>query len=104
MSEWITDRLPTKQDADEFGDVWVTIWDGFVCDLNWKCIKPQMPWQPTNKPGPYVKPKRWTVEWVNMFGYWALIDGENRVPIYGFTRMQREAAQRIADIYNEVMP
>ena len=53
-TEWITDRLPTKQDADEFGDVWVTLGNGFVCEWNWRSVKPQMPWQPTNKPAPYV--------------------------------------------------
>ena len=53
-TEWITDRLPTKQDADEFGDVWVTLGNGFVCEWNWRSIKPQMPWRPTNKPAPYT--------------------------------------------------
>jgi hypothetical protein len=102
MSEWITDRLPTEDDAV---DDWVFIMHRGDAVL-WlhSAVELGVPWQPVQVPDPYVKPKRWTVEWVNMFGYWALIDGENRVPIYGFTRMQREAAQRIADIYNEVMP
>ncbi len=105
MSEWITDRLPTAEDADKFGDVWVTVRNGFVCEWNWRSIKPQMPWQPTNKPAPYVKPKRWTVMGDEINDTVALAEfGQWRFELCGLTAQHYAAAQRIADIYNEVMP
>jgi hypothetical protein len=104
MSNWTTDRLPTAGDADKFGDVWVTLENGFVCEWNWRSVKPQMPWQTTNKPAPYVKPKRWTVEWNNVVALWSLrLNGEH----YGYlpyAGLSKETAQRICDIYNEVLP
>jgi hypothetical protein len=103
MSEWITDRLPTKEDADKFGDVWVTHANGFVCEWNWRSIKPQMPWQTTNKPAPYVEPNRWRVEWNAIGAYWVIVNENERVPQYCLQRQDKDAAQRICDIYNEVM-
>jgi hypothetical protein len=103
-TEWITDRLPTKQDADEFGDVWVTLGNGFVCEWNWRSVKPEMPWQPTNKPAPYVSPKRWKVEWNSIGAYWVVVKDDYRVPQYYLNYKDQDAAQRIAEIYNEVMP
>jgi hypothetical protein len=104
MSDWITDRLPTAEDADKFGDVWVTVRNGFVCEWNWRSIKPQMPWQPTNKPAPYVKPKRWTVEWHDPTNCWHVIDSYAVMGYLHLDSSQAAAAQRICDIYNEVMP
>jgi len=54
----------------------------------------------------HVKPKRWTVEWdtINFLG-WKLWDWD--FPLYilqGLTEDDSDAAQRIADIYNEVKP
>jgi hypothetical protein len=63
-----------------------------------------MPWQPITKPAPYVKPKRWTVEWNSIGDYWVVVNGDYRVPQYYLHRVQKDAAQRICDIYNEVMP
>ena len=103
-TEWITDRLPTKQDADEFGDVWVTLGNGFVCEWNWRSIKPQMPWQPTNKPAPYVKPKRWTVQWDGRTKHHYEIR-LNHHYVCGLPELIcDDIAQRIEDLFNEVMP
>jgi hypothetical protein len=102
---WITDRLPTEQDADDFFDVWITHPNGYVCEWNWRSVKPQMPWQPTNKPAPYVKPKRWTVEWCTYLSgaTWELHENGNSMFCLG-PHISKDAAQRICDIYNEVMP
>jgi hypothetical protein len=102
-TEWITDRLPTKQDADEFGDVWVTLGNGFVCEWNWRSIKPQMPWRPTNKPAPYVKPKRWAVKWCNKTKLYEIrFNGLYLCDVPEL--ICDDIAQRIEDLFNEVMP
>jgi hypothetical protein len=107
-TEWITDRLPTGEDADQFGDVWVTLGNGFVCEWNWRSIKPQMPWRPTNKPAPYVKPKRWTVEFDSDYNVWFAYDrrsGSQCTNVFAqLGRNELDAAQRIEDLFNEVMP
>lgn len=64
MSEWITDRLPTEADADEYYKVWWTSIDGEIAPCYYEDIKPGEVWAPkpkTLKPKPYVKPKpqRW---------------------------------------------
>lgn len=64
MSEWITDRLPTEADADEYFCVyWMSIYNG-VIPCNYEDIKVGEVWAPKPKlvpPKPYVKPgpKRW---------------------------------------------
>jgi hypothetical protein len=111
---WITDRVPTQDDT--FDDWIFTMRDGEVVlnNLPWD-VKEGEPWQPIPVPEPYVKPKRWSVEIAEVldcrdrskpcanapdayvvsdvtYSHW--------LPI-GFTR---EAAERICDIYNEVLP
>ena len=108
MSEWITDRAPKREDAlcgriMVWGKTWqepfletVDDWDG-------------SPWMPIARPEPYVAPKdkyyvthwpswktgekedRWVV-WCNVGGVHA-----DHLPT-------REAAERVAAIYNEVLP
>jgi hypothetical protein len=105
-TEWITDRLPTGEDADQFGDVWVTLGNGFVCEWNWRSIKPQMPWRPTNKPAPYVKPKRWRVRWDANAYRWYIVSNYDGLFVATLL-LDADAlatAQRICDIFNEVMP
>jgi hypothetical protein len=57
-------------------------------------------------PIPYVKPKRWTAEW--SVDLWRLVDTRlGRTYFVGLAELGRDgeaAAQRICDIYNEVMP
>lgn len=65
-SDWITDRVPTLEDADNVGDVWVTVstklrtqpFDQITAGTPW------MPKQPTPKPYVPPKPKRFKA-WVN---------------------------------------
>lgn len=61
MSDWITDRRPTKEDADVDGCVWIAV-DDFAALSNWHHDN-DCPWQPTNRPEPYVPPKPVRREW-----------------------------------------
>jgi hypothetical protein len=55
MSQWITDRLPTK--ADQIGSC-VLCWNGKSIDIwDYHAVKSGQPWMPIPKPEPYVKPK-----------------------------------------------
>ena len=58
-------------------------------------------WMP--QPETYVKPKRWTVKRNNHHDEWYLYDGEKEWDRLD-GRLTQDAAQRIADIYNEVIP
>jgi hypothetical protein len=101
---WITDRLPTVEDAVAYC---VLVWDDNGIGI-WSCdaVKEGQPWMPINRPEPYVKPKRWTVEW--NVDIWILIDHAlERSYWCGLGELGRnggDAAQRIADVFNEVMP
>jgi len=105
MSEWITDRRPSWEEGLVSGLVFVSL-----PEVNRVIIKSAVevvlgePWQPIPKPAPYVKPKRWTVKWNNDGGYWMLTDGVNRLGLRLMRWDNKDAAQRICDIYNEVMP
>jgi hypothetical protein len=99
MSEWITDRLPTVDDAMADGMVW-TMYLGDVVPLAAERISLGSPWRPIPRPASYVKPKRWTVN--KFITSYRVTDGY-------FTyclpeAFNADAAQRICDIYNEVMP
>jgi hypothetical protein len=58
MVQWITDRLPTINDGDYEGKVWITD-DELVFGTPWYNIKVGTPWQKRiiNRPAPYVKPE-----------------------------------------------
>jgi hypothetical protein len=60
---------------------------------------------PIPKPDMYVKPKRWTVKWDDDASFFALYDS-TKITYYlpMLFSKHAEAAQRIADIYNEVIP
>jgi len=104
MSEWITDRLPTAEDADQYGNVWVA-WDNDHVDYRrYATIEIGQPWQPIPRPAPYVKPKRWTVEYNSDGAYWVLTDGKWRLCMLMMDWDKKDAAQRICDIYNEAIP
>ena len=61
MSEWITDRLPTKEDADGNFIVWLAGSNGEVMRCHYEDIQNGEVWAPKRPPKPYVKPepKRW---------------------------------------------
>ena len=101
MSEWITDRLPTEEDALEYT---VLLWDGSKAILwSYDGVNEGQPWMPIPKPAPYVEPKRWTVKRNNHDDEWYLYDGGKEWDRLD-GRLTQDAAQRIADIYNEVKP
>jgi len=104
---WITDRLPTLNDVGYDGRVWATGPAGdCVFKYHWESVQPGQPWQPITVPAPYVKPKRWTVEWSDYQNCWFLKIGEYGTgrQLWHLRREDAEAAQRICDIYNEVLP
>jgi hypothetical protein len=112
MSDWITDRLPTVEDCPHYGEVWLML-SGCpeVLRGHWSEVKLNNPWQPVICPAPYVKPKRWTVEWDNDLAMWkvaSLIGDRRKVAASLWCLSSRkdhaEAAQLICDIYNEVLP
>ena len=97
-TEWITDRLPTAKDALTEGSVW-TFYDGKVMIWSYDGVELGTPWQPITKPTPYVKPKRWSL--LSLDNGWILRDKNNCCYL---PSCSREAAERIADVFNEVMP
>jgi hypothetical protein len=103
MSEWITDRLPTVEDAVAYC---VLVWDDDGIGI-WSCdaVKEGQPWMPIPKPEPYVRPKRWTVQFNHGPERFILLThGTQPQIIPWLNKDQAEAAQRIEDIYNETMP
>ncbi len=104
MSEWITDRLPIKQEAVS-GNVICCRW-GHINLLQWYKIEAGEPWMPIPKPDMYVKPKRWITRWDVHAHRWYIVGSLDRyiVASLELEKNQADVAQRIADIYNEVMP
>jgi hypothetical protein len=103
-TEWITDRLPTAEDALTDGSVW-TFYDGKVMMWSYDGVELGTPWQPIPRPAPYVKPKTWTSRWNVVGGCWLLENKRKEwVHLCHLTQDEAEAAQRIEDIYNEVNP
>lgn len=96
MSEWITDRRPREDDGPMiYGP------DGKVCHYTW--IDSGDPWKPIQKCEPYVKPKRWGVVYLHDTNEYCVVE-YNRKPYRSYSVPTREAAERIAAIYEEVMP
>ena len=101
MIEWITDREPTADDAHT-GWVWVTTEHGVVLRQSWDMVFGR-PWQPIVRPEPYVKAKRYWVR--KQYGCWFVYDTGNRhLKGVADNILTREAAERIAAIYEEMMP
>ena len=106
-NDWITDRLPTEQDA--YGLMVWAMGSGQVVMADIKNIREGMSWMPITPPEPYVKPNRWTAEYNYEFGCWRILDSHDG--LYVTQRHlklnndeHRKAAERIAEIYEEVLP
>lgn len=106
-NNWITDRKPEFKDAP-YEKVWVML-KGRVYLTHYTNTILADAWQPVISPEPYVKPKRWTVEWDGDYNIWILADSVT--PSKGSLLMLhrnddecRIIAERIAEIYNEMMP
>jgi hypothetical protein len=67
MSEWITDRLPTAQDSDILGKVWITE-NGFVHWADFTTVENNQPWMAIKEPEPY-EPQRWTPNYMDRYWY-----------------------------------
>lgn len=101
-NEWITDRLPTDDDGDTKGYVWVTDNDGSVGIMGWEfAAVRKLAWMPIVAPEPYVEPKRYRID-VNWSGY-TVYDTVTQ-QVFADNIHSKEAAERIAAIYEEVMP
>lgn len=104
-NEWITDRLPTPQDGDYYGQVWDSTGSlSFTHE-----IAEGEPWMPSNCVGMYVKPKRFTTKYCFMSSCWAIyydlhIAQHLRLLNDPNSSKECEAAERIAAIYEEMMP
>jgi hypothetical protein len=99
-TEWITDRLPTAEDALTDGSVW-TFYDGKVMMWSYDGVQLGTPWQPITKPTPYVNPKTWTLRWNILGDCWVLENKRNDWVVLSYlTQDEAESAQQIEDIYN----
>lgn len=96
MSEWITDRLPTWADG-----LMIYGPHGKLCCFT--SIATGEAWKPIPKCEPYVKPKRWGVVYLHDTNEYCVVE-YNRKPYRSYSVPTREAAERIAAIYEEVMP
>lgn len=104
MSKWITDREPTAEDADYQNEVWVTTTMGSILRRYWSAVDKGQPWIPITPPEPYVKIKRYGVrEHYTGSGKFVVYDIEDGLSCSSYLPT-REAADRIAAIYEEVMP
>ena len=101
-NEWITDRLPTAEDADCHGYVWVTDKDGKVWHTMWDCVTEE-PWMHFTRPAPYVKPKRFVATEIYKCQRWLVIDSYSGKEV-SYSIPTREAAEEIASIYEREMP
>ena len=102
MSEWITDRRPTEHDESYVYDSL-----GHVCHRI--KIANGQPWKPIPNCEPYVKPKRFRASWDVAYGCWRIErNGQCFESLMWLIKehndQHREAAERIAAIYEETMP
>lgn len=106
--EWITDRRPTQEDCagvdrvPHSDHVWV-MYEGKVTTCPFGDVVLGCPWRPIviDKPEPYVKPKRWRV--TTATGGYLIYDSITSSEVADSIPTS-EAAERIAAIYEEVMP
>lgn len=107
MSDWITDRPPTEEDAGPAGLVWTT-YNGKTSPWSYDGVVEGTPWMRMIVPEPYVNPKRYVIRCyadfgvLGLAGYWCVYDIVRNVSVSDF--MPLEAAERIAATYEEVMP
>lgn len=103
MSQWITDRLPTREDATE-RHVW------HWCEMlnqarirHYTHLRKGDPWMPFIVPEAYVKPTRFTVVWYHNVQMWGVKDSQDDGHGLQSNFETKEAAERVAAVYNEVL-
>ena len=99
-NEWITDRRPTREDGTKHQEL---VYDYKGNIVHYEYVADGEAWKPIPNCEPYVKPKRCIVLLHNDGSglYRVSIKGVG-VPAYNIPTY--EAAQRIAAIYEEVLP
>lgn len=114
MSKWITDRLPTEDDAypfvtdghdeliPQFTDlVWIS--NGGELELqSFSDVSTGTPWMPITPPEPYVKPKRYELVWRSTTRQYYIRDTASRDKGFVASRIPtRDAADRILNIFEK---
>lgn len=98
-NEWITNRIPLRSDAtDRKGLVWICIDGKTPHEEYYDEVFLGQAWMPITTP---EKPKRWTVD--ELSDGWCVYDEIGLVAVATYLPT-REAAERIAAIYEEFMP
>ncbi len=103
-SGWVTDRLPDTSEITNEGDVWVYDADADEYLIrNYEELVLGQPWREIDPPPSYEKPKRYKIEkdCILNFDFYRIKDGEYLCATLIPTR---EAAERIAAIYEEMTP
>lgn len=100
MSQWITDRKPTEGDT---AAPHYCVFDERGAIVYYTLIKDGEPWKPVQKCEPYVKPKRFAVVATNDSETSFNVQDRKRISNVSYFIPTREAAERIAAIYNEVL-
>lgn len=101
MSEWITDRKPTLDDCLEKYAVVYGAHGGLVW---YATIEDGVPWKPVPECEPYVKPKRYKVVQLDNAEWAILRIADDKYVAHSIIWNAREAAERIAAIYEEMVP
>jgi hypothetical protein len=105
-TEWITDRLPTAHLVGHY--VYVTTTECNVVIKHACEVKSGEPWAYIPKPKPSAEVKRWTMYFDSKHNAWFLYDrrsDSHHQSIFAeLRRDESDAAQRIEDLFNEVMP
>lgn len=101
-NEWITDRLPTREDA-VFFSVWV--WsNGELSYRTYDKVDKGQPWRRITVPEPYEKPIRFwpSQEFDGTFS--VETRGPNMLRVYRLGLPTFEAAKEVAEVFERVMP
>lgn len=105
---WITDRLPNVAECTNEGDVWVYLEDADEYVIrNQSQIHIGDPWREIDPPPLYVKAKRYEAVWIPELSCYTVLSGlGGRIILFGLYDQEehREAAERIAAVFEEVMP
>lgn len=101
-NEWITDRRP---DDDDCIPGFYVVYNQLGHPVHIVEIEEGHPWKPIPKCEPYVKPKRYVVQGFDGLEgvVYEVYSMDHRTFVAGAIKT-REAAERIAAIYEEVMP
>ncbi|CAB4141524.1 hypothetical protein UFOVP418_56 [uncultured Caudovirales phage] len=104
-NEWITDRLPNKEDGIHG---FCVVYNALGRLVYIGEIKQGEAWKLIPECEPYVKPKRYTVKWLNDMNCWAIMQAHfiatRLIQLDCECQEHREAAEEIAAIYERMKP